>query len=311
MQKYFVLTAAIIFALFTTAGDANAQRRGAAATAESVTLVTKDGVSLGATFYAGQTSKETTPVVMLHDFNESRAVYDSLATRLSNPGEQDSHQPFAVLTVDLRGHGDSVKQSYGGSATRTLEASRLRKGDVEAMVLRDMEAVRKFLVKENDAGKFNLNRLSVIGTGLGAVVAANWAAVDWSVPPLATVKQGQDLKTMILVSPRWKTNGLSINNALKQRGVRQKVATMLLYGGKDTRVSRDNKRIYKQLARYHDDLKASPGGELPSLVEFGPETELQGTAWLKQAGTKAEDLMIRFLTQYSVKPDFEYLERRN
>ena len=37
-----------------------------------------------------------------------------------------------------------------------------------------MEAVRRFLVKENDKGELNLNSLTLLGSGMGANVAAYW-----------------------------------------------------------------------------------------------------------------------------------------
>jgi len=278
------------------------------------TLTTKDGVSLGITYYPGQAGKDTAPVLMLHDIKESRAIYSNLAKRLQQPGRGDKHKSFAVLTVDLRGHGDSVSQSLPNGQTRELEAAKLRKNDMIAMVRFDMEAVRKFLVTENDAGRLNLNRLSIVGTGLGAMVATNWAAVDWSMRPLATVKQGQDVKALVLVSPRWSASGLSMKNPLRQAGVREKVAMFLLYGGKDRRVTADVNRIHKQLERYHpkpdEDAQPSEENAVPTLAQYGPDTELQGSEWLKQIGAQGEDLIIRFLDAHAVQPDFDHLERR-
>ena len=44
------------------------------------------------------------------------------------------------------------------------------------MSLMDMEAVRSFLVGKNDKEELNLNRLCIVGLGMGATVAVNWAA---------------------------------------------------------------------------------------------------------------------------------------
>ena len=65
------------------------------------------------------------------------------------------------------------------------------------------------------------------------------------------------------------------------------MATLLLYGGEERRYASDAKRIFKQLERYHESPDKAAQGELPTLLEFGPETELQGSEWLKQAGKKA------------------------
>ncbi len=290
--------------------SAVAQRR-SLAQPENMTLTTRDGVGVTVTYFPSSAGADATPVVMLHDLKESRAVYRDFATRLSRPGPEDTHPSFAVVTVDLRGHGDSMTQTLPGSGTRQIEAAKLRKNDTRAMVLGDLEAVRKFLVGENDANKLNLNRLAIIGTGLGAVVGVNYAAYDWSIENLATVKQGRDVKSLLLISPRWKLSGLDLRAALRQPDVRRRVAMLMLYGGKERKFASDAKRIYKQVEKYHPDAATPEQGKLPSLLQFGRETELQGTELLKQEGKRAEDLMIRFLVQYSVEPEYERSKRRS
>ena len=46
---------------------------------------------------------------MLHDFKESRTVFNGLAAALQAPADQD-RDSRAVITVDLRGHGESTVQ---------------------------------------------------------------------------------------------------------------------------------------------------------------------------------------------------------
>lgn len=292
-----------------TAEQASAQRRTSVADVKKVEQLTKDGVSLHMNYYASSAGKDAATVIMLHDQRETSAVFSGLAKRLQSPGKDEKHKPFAVLTVDLRGHGGSVTQQYGGR-TRQIEASRLSNKDVFAMVGYDMEAARKFLVTENDAGKLNLNRLAIVGTGLGSMVGINWAARDWAAPPLARIKQGQDVKAMVLVSPRWKKSGLSLQLPLKQPGVQSKVATMILYGGGNRRVARDAERLYDQLAKYHKGMEPLSTTHVPMIFKSGPDTELQGSEWLKMAGSKAEDLIIRFLSEYAAEPDHSWSKRR-
>ena len=81
---------------------------------------------------------------------------------------------------------------------------------------------------KNDQGEINLNELSIIGVGLGASVATIWAAHDWAYPPLAVGKQGQDVKALVLVSPRWKNNGLLIQKAVQQRDVQREIALIMM-----------------------------------------------------------------------------------
>lgn len=274
-------------------------------------LTTKDGVELKVTYYASTEGKNATPVVLLPDLKDSRSVVESLALRLQTPDKKlgDKHSSFAVLAVDLRGHGDSTKQLVNGER-RTVDAAKLTREDVVAMVQYDMEAVRKFLVDRNDEGQLNINRLSIVGAGLGASVAVNWAAVDWSAPPLAVGKQGQDVKALVLLSPLWKNKGLTMQNALRHAGVRQEIAFCMLYGDKDRQTTADVKRIEKQLERYHPAPKNPSPDDPHDLVALGAPTGLQGTKLLKEGGREAEATIIKFLVDHVQSKDFEWTERK-
>lgn len=295
---------------------ANAQRAPSTPAPESKTLKTKDGVSLSVTYFASTAGRDAAPVILVHDLKGSGRDFTRLARRLQQPQEGDTHESFAVVTLDLRGHGDSRKQAYRGRE-RELDAARLSVEDMRAMVLGDMEAVRKFLVTENDAGKLNLNRVSLVGTGLGALVATNFAANDWAAPKLASVKQGQDVKAIVMISPEWKVNGLEMTRALRQPGVQREVAVMMHYGQEDRDAKRNASRIYSQLDRYHSDATESEAGTflrdnstMPSLASLGYKTKLQGGQLLKQAGPRVDAMIADFLTQQAAAGAFPYSVRR-
>ena len=119
------------------------------------------------------------------------------------------HRFAAIVSRPAAVTGKARKQLGPGGAQADLDAAKISKEDYIAMAAFDMEAVRRFLVDKNDAGELNLNKLSLVGSGMGATVAANWAVQDWSAPPLAVGKQGQDVKALVLVSPQWKYRGIS------------------------------------------------------------------------------------------------------
>ena len=97
-------------------------------------LTTKDGVQLKITYYPSPAGQQAVPVVMLHDFNETRAVL--LA---AGPAAADSAGRLggfcsagaatfwvaAVVTVDLRGHGES-KTMFVGDDVVELDAAHFR-----------------------------------------------------------------------------------------------------------------------------------------------------------------------------------------
>src|SRR4051794_29809238 len=145
--------------------------------AESVALVTRDGVQLKISYFPSSArkgtpqAKQVTPVVLLHDYKSSRAVFAPLVEKFQGPAGGDSTRPqFAVVTVDLRAHGESVKQVFANGAQADLDANKVNKDDLAAMAAYDMESVRNFLVEKNDAGDLNLNKLCLIGSGMGASV---------------------------------------------------------------------------------------------------------------------------------------------
>ncbi|MCO6043530.1 lysophospholipase [Aeoliella sp. ICT_H6.2] len=277
-----------------------------------VNMKTKDGVELVGTYYKSTAGKDATPVVMLADWKDSRAVYDQLAKRMQAGGNDDKAgfkwDSFAVLTVDLRGHGDSTKQRLGANA-REIDAAKLDRNDLGAMVQFDMNAVRRFLVEKNDAGELNLNRLSIVGASLGASVAVNWSMLDWSFPPLAVGKQGQDVKGLVLISPEWSYKGLQMNKALRHPGVREHIAVLVMYGGDERKNLADAKRIEKQLERYHPEPDDLEPGVPNSLALLGPNTKLQGTKLLTQGGAGAELAIIKFLNAHVAKENFDWLKR--
>ncbi|NOY29607.1 MAG: alpha/beta hydrolase [Planctomycetes bacterium] len=285
-----------------------AQTSARAAETEEVKLKTKDGVKLAATFFPSKLGQEAVPIVMLHDDQESRAVFNSLARALQNPEGQEL-QSHAVLTVDLRGHGESTTQVGRNGKIRRLEADRLRSADYQNMVLFDMEAVRKFLRQKNDAGQLNLNKLCLLGSGMGANVATAYAAYDWDIPPLARTKQGQDVKALILASPKRSFGGLSIMRALKQPGVRQRLSVLLVYGAQDSSASKDTKNIHKLLSKYHKMPPRDQRREKQDLFIFSMPTSLKGTRLLTDPNFAMLPKLDIFLDARLSQQDFEWSKR--
>src|SRR5690606_19236633 len=111
----------------------------------------------------------------------------------------------------------------------------------------------KFLVDRNDEEELNLNKLCLLGAGMGANVAVNWAAVDWEAPRLPRLKQGQDVKALVLASPHWRQQGLPLVDALRHPDVRELLSVMLVYGQEDEASASAAEDVYKLLERYHQE----------------------------------------------------------
>jgi pimeloyl-ACP methyl ester carboxylesterase len=269
-----------------------------------VPLQTRDGVQLKVTYYPNRQpagtpqAKQVAPVVLLHDYKETRATFAALAEQLQGPTDAEPNRPsFAVVAVDLRGHGDSTKQIFPDGSQMDLDPARFGKNDFTAMATLDMEAVRGLLFVKNDAGELNMDKLCLVGAGMGANVAANWAAQDWAAPPLAVGKQGQDVKALVLVSPRWSFNGLTMQAPLRFRPLKQFVAWQLIYGEEDPRVKADINRIQRQLEPLHSNSDGTNPNQPQSLVVIGVPSKLQGGTLISKIGPPVENQIIRFLAE--------------
>lgn len=263
---------------------------------EEVSLKTEDGVTLAATYYPSKLGKEAVPVVLLHAAKGNRADFAELALVLQRAGH-------AVIAPDLRGHGDSV----GNGSERITD---LRPADYEAMVTQDVEAVKRLLRAKNNAGDLNIDKLCLVGVEMGAVVALNFAAQDWSWPLLANSKQGQDIKALVLISPEWSFKGLRINEAIAHPNVRSDVSMMLIAGKGNSRAVREAKRIYTALERYHPAPSAAAAAEKQSLWLKTPNTSLQGTQLLNEKSMHVDQMVAQFVELRLVKKMMPWTDRK-
>ncbi|MGD9632743.1 MAG: alpha/beta hydrolase [Pirellulales bacterium] len=292
---------------------ASAQRTPAA---EATRVQSRDGVELSVSFYPSRVAqdpalgKQVTPVVLLHDEKDTQGSFSSLVARLQQAGQGQNQPTFAIVTVDLRGHGASTRQTAPNGQIRELDAAKLSRNDIQAMTIYDMEAVRSMLVEKNDAGQLNLNKLCLVGVGLGATVAVNWAAQDWSAPPLLVGKQGQDVKALVLVSPQWKYRGIMMQQALKLAAMKKGAAWMLIFGEESSNQTADAHRMMKQLERFHPEPAANstvPRG----LVELPVKSSLEGSGLLSQMGQPIEERIVEFLKTNVASQELPWSKRRN
>lgn len=212
---------------------------------ESLVLQCDDGLLLHCVYYYGgiieKKKKQTVPIILVHDWQGNAAQFDGLATYLQKLGH-------AVIVPTMRGHGKSLKFSNGSDP---LDPKRLRRGDYAAMV-NDIETCKKFLLKENNAGELNIELLTVVAAGeMGSVVSLMWVAADWSWPVLPGRKQGQDVKGLVLLSPRQSFKGLTSRSALMhpfiQNQTRIEPSVLLIVGSKDRKSKTETDRIYDAL----------------------------------------------------------------
>lgn len=226
-------------------------------------LTTPDGVGLTVSYYPSDRGKEAVPVLIVHELAGQGSPYRELAESLWEAG-------CAVIVPDLRGHGNS-KHRQLGDQTRELDVRRMNRQDIRAMVQSDLETVKKFLIQENDAEMLNLNALVMVGIGEGAILASHWAMGDLNFPSVGALKQGQDVKALVLIAPEKAVRGLSLDDALGDRLLMQLPVLMMV--GETSEQAAEADRSYRRL----DNLKKrSAVGLLPPVQFESLPTSLAG-----------------------------------
>ena len=219
---------------------------------ETLALETSDGVSLAAWHYRVAGEAERPPVVILiHDLDGSHTTVEPLAKELARRG-------IAVVAPDLRGHGASMARLTAGGGEESLDTRSLKKQDLEATTLTqggrvrdqsavrgDIECVRNWIKLRADDGKLDIDRLFVVGSGLGCTLAAMWAINDAAWPDLVSGPQGRQVKGLVFISPTWSSRGLTVSTVLAADRVRRELPLMVLAGRDD----RDALKLFEQLKR--------------------------------------------------------------
>jgi|TARA_B110000467_G_scaffold134991_1_gene131630 pimeloyl-ACP methyl ester carboxylesterase len=253
---------------------------------ENLALETKDGVLLSAKYFPGTKGKDAVPIIMLHsmiDTAATGAAYYKLA------GDIQRLMGHAVIVPDLRGHGDSTKQRNPRDLNSNIpiDPNKFTKAQF-AMVGLDIEACKKFLMTKNNKGELNIEKLCVIGSDVSAIVAINWAVYDWSQKSNIVVKNGQDVKALILLTPIASYKGLTAQLALNHAVIQRTLSIMILAGKLDPKYYSGSKRIYNQLTRYHLDKFTDKKDELEKkmLFEYGLDTKTQGSGMLSVSNLK-------------------------
>lgn len=270
---------------------------------EDIDLTTGDGVLIKATYFKSIKGKEAVPVILIHGFKPgNRHDFDALAKTLQAKGH-------AVIAPDLRGHGDSTFTVGGG---KKIDADKFRPVDFPSIVGKDgdLEAVKSFLVKKNNDGDLNIDRLCVVGSEMGASVGLTWSALDWSWPMLTTGKQGQDVKALVMISPKFIDHGFQIGNALSNDGIRRMVSIYIVMGAQDPQAVREASKIYKMFTVTHPEPTAAEPEKKDLFYDETKMTRLQGTKLLNEPTMQLDQYILSFIELRAEKMPFPWKERK-
>jgi pimeloyl-ACP methyl ester carboxylesterase len=114
--------------------------------------------------------------ILLHMYRSDRTAFDPLLPALRSAG-------FAVLAIDLRGHGESV----GSPEMRLAERVENKDRKFFATMDRDLDAAYAWLAERPEC---DLSRFVIIGASVGASIALKYAARDKSVDGVICLTPG-------------------------------------------------------------------------------------------------------------------------
>ncbi len=144
-------------------------------TARPVSFVAPDGQRIAADYYAPPPAEkgDAPMVILLHMYRSDRAAWAPLVGPLHEAG-------FAVLALDLRGHGESA-------TTATRDKVEQRDPQVFREMQNDVLAAYDWLAAQPGVDRA---RFALVGASVGCSIALQYAARDRSVDALVCLSPG-------------------------------------------------------------------------------------------------------------------------
>lgn len=184
-----------------------------------------DGQTLSATFYPARGGTDAPVLMLVHQTGPGHSSEDFQKPAESLKGqtlaEHLQQQDYAVLLIDLRGHGPDVRrQEVNTKDTRSL--------------VNDLHTAYRFLIDRHNRRELNLAKFGVIAVGDGATLAAGWAALDNGAVP--NPGRLSDLGALVMISPVEEMSGMRLApsvNALAPR-----LPMLIVAGSRDSELAK-------------------------------------------------------------------------
>jgi len=162
----------------STAVMSSAQVRGSLPQgANATTLSTSDGWKIAAWYWAPRAANAKAPgVILLHQRAKDKSSWGSLPAQLVKQG-------YAVIAIDLRGHGESV-----GPGGKHVDFNDLTDPEYTAM-LRDVRAADQYIGSQPGVDG---DRIGIIGASIGANLAIIYLSSNRHVRTAVCLSPGLD-----------------------------------------------------------------------------------------------------------------------
>jgi pimeloyl-ACP methyl ester carboxylesterase len=281
-------------------------------------LQTDDGWTIYISYYPApgdreSITKESPVVVLLHGDRNNRFDFE----RANGLAPLLQAEKFAVITVDLRKHGQStnVGKLAGDSPVsgKNSDGANITADDYQNMVDHDLEAVKKFIYEEHQAKHLNMRKMGIVAAESSASVALCFAVTDWTKEPyddapVAETKtpRGQDVRALVLLSPPQRTKGLPVAEMINQaRNPEWGIAFLTLYGKLNKTDMKDGVAVYHKLA-------GSSKANEDRIYQVGYNVKLRGVGLLGKKEVDAEFAIVKFLKRHLASlPESEWRDRQS
>ncbi|MFV0446495.1 MAG: alpha/beta hydrolase [Planctomycetaceae bacterium] len=275
------------------------------------TVTGPDGWPIRFSYYPAPEKNGATPidlskapvVILLHGEDGDRSFWDKRSAPPGAAGKPFSEvlqsQGYAVISVDLRKHGQSTQEGN----------SKVNSNDYELMV-GDLLAVKGFILEQHQAKKLNMRKMGIIALDDSVPVAATFAERDWMMPPYddhpipsEKTPRGQDVRALVLLSPTLNAGRVQATNSMRYLGnPTLGVAVFIGVGKKDTAGDRNARKLYQIVTAKGED-------ERFKLEQF--ETAEKSEHLFGSARVRAEIPILTFLKKYVQDPDMAWQDRRS
>ncbi len=220
--------------------------------AERVTVKAKDGTALvGDLYHSISPADGKAPlVVLLHMLSRNRGDWQPYIAQLTARG-------YAVLAMDLRGHGESIQRGHERLSWQTFRISDYAR--MSGDLLETLDALAA------DQDRIDLNSVAVIGASIGCNVA------------LVAAAERQAIRALVLISPGLDYRGIKTEEAIRRYGNRP---ILLVAGEADAYAANSTRTLYsgaagpKELRMYMGDAHGT------RILESRPDAVTLVLGWL-------------------------------
>jgi pimeloyl-ACP methyl ester carboxylesterase len=283
------------------------------------TVRAQDGLPIHFTYYPALDSvggqkrdvRTAAVLILLHGQEMSRLFWDKTsappAAATAKPGSAAGpfaavlqQQGFAVISVDMRKHGDSVREGE----------NRVTTNDYELMIA-DLIVLKEFVFQQHQAQKLNMRKLAIVAMDAMVPIAATFAEWDWRQAPYddhailaQCTPRGQDVRAIVMISPETNSGRVQATNSLRFLASPEKrMAFEVVVGKKDTAAAKKASTLFKVVRG------ASTDDERVKLAEL--DTNEKSAHLFGNPRIQAEVPIIKFLKANVADLSIDWQDRRS